>query len=172
MANIELYVPYWKFDKTMASLDTKTLDESRYHAKLILDSIIKDDYRKNPLIIESQVKMWKGCENAIALYGLMACREFMRRGKKDHNFRFHFQDFLLKLKPNDPQYFGPDFTFDKLNNDDDPALTEFFPWFFGNKTFHLVQKSLLIRKSFEHYMPQWPGVPNNIPLWYPSFEGE
>lgn len=48
-----------------------------------------------------------------------------------------------------------------------PSKIKFPPWL-GNEQFHISHQSNLIRKDPEHYEMQFPGVPDNIPYYYPQ----
>lgn len=87
------------------------------------------------------VKMWKGYEDALIMYMNACIDEWIRRGYRN---RMHKRDH----SPN-------------------PKMP---PWL-GDPRFHISHQSNLIRKFPEYYGPKFPGVPNNLPYFWPTKEG-
>ncbi len=42
------------------------------------------------------------------------------------------------------------------------------PWWMGRPEFHLAHQSNLVRKAPDFYGPLFPGVPPDIPYWWPT----
>jgi len=88
------------------------------------------------------VKMWKGYEEALLLYGIDICFEWRSRG---------YDDSMLER------------FWDKIRIQ---KWTGFPPWL-GNEKFHLSHQSNLIRKLPDHYGPLFLGVPDDISYYWP-----
>ena len=88
------------------------------------------------------VKMWRGCEGQLALYGYECCTEWISRGYKDSLLQF-FGNFLSSV-----------------NNFEVPS------WI-GDQKFHESHRSNLVRKFPEHYKVFWLDVKDDLPYIWP-----
>lgn len=88
------------------------------------------------------VKMWRGYEQALAVYGFFICAEWKLRG---------FNDSLIGF-------------FEKRMGDVDSVVAP--PWL-GDEDFHLSHQSNLVRKLPEHYRKLFPSVPDNLEYVWP-----
>lgn len=84
------------------------------------------------------VRMWAGYEDALKAYMNACIDEWVLRG---------YRNRMLK------QSHSPD-----------PAMP---PWL-GDCRFHRGQQSNLVRKDPDHYGPMFPGVPPDLPYFWPT----
>lgn len=82
--------------------------------------------------------MWKGYVDALKLYYNLCVVEWQRRGCTNR--------MLLYPTVEQPE----------------------MPWWMGIPEFHLGHQSNLIRKDPDYYGPLFPGVPPDLPYWWPS----
>lgn len=95
-------------------------------------------YRHHPI-----VKMWKGYEKALLIYGLEMCKEWINRG---FNSTIHttFENELNKLK--------------------DVELI--FPDWINNIQLNISHQSNLLRKNKDYYIKYFNNVQDNLPyIW-------
>lgn len=145
---MQTFLPYANLAKSAKCLDNKRLGKQRVEVLQILDALKNGGrWRNHPA-----VKMWRDYEYYLAAYGVVVCKEWIKRGFKD--------TCLDKLKNRYP------LLFDNLL-----SLLEcgegFKPYWLGYKQFHDSHKSNLLRKK-----PEWYGqfnwnVPNNLPYVWP-----
>ena len=141
---MQTFLPHADFYKTASVLDWRRLGKQRIEAKQILLTIEKGEeaggWRNHPA-----VNMWRGYENALAVYGITICLEWIERGYNDNQLEW-FRNKVISY-----------------DNKDTP------PWL-GNKDFHLSHRSNLLRKNLDHYSQFWPNVPDNLEYVWPSKE--
>lgn len=136
---MQTFLPYKSFKKSAKCLDNKRLGKQRVETLQILQCLDRPNHWKN----HPAVKMWNGYENALVLYGMFICNEWLERGFKD-------TCFLKILK------------FFDINT------TTKFPSFIGSKVFHDSHKSNLLRKNSKHYSKFRWKVSNDLPYYWPS----
>lgn len=147
MIDIQTFLPYPRFSESARVIDNRRLGKQRVETLQILNSLIDGGGWKN----HPAVKMWRGHELALALYGLMVCREWRSRGFNDTCT----DKIWVKVgKPTALELNGA------------PK-----PYWVGDPDFHLSHQSNLIRKLPDHYGPLFPGVPDNLPYVWPKPEG-
>lgn len=88
------------------------------------------------------VRMWEGYEDALKMYMNACIDEWIKRGYVNN--------------------------MSKLEHPTEPKMP---PWL-GDPRFHISHQSNLIRKNPEHYGPLFPGVPDDLPYFWPSREPE
>lgn len=133
---MQTFLPYPDFKDSVACLDNKRLGKQRVEVLQILSALTTG----KGWIHHPATKMWKGCENALALYGIMACEEYLRRGFKDET-RFKLMEFY----------------------DIDSRID--MPIWFGHSEFHVSHQSNLKRKYPEYYPFN---VLNDLPYCWPT----
>jgi hypothetical protein len=118
------FLPYPDFVKSAQCLDYRRLGKQRVEAWQIYLALTKKDYgwKNHPI-----VKMWKGSELALLLYGLYFCIEWKSRGYKDTMLE-KFDTELWKKR---------DFII--------------LPKWLGNRKFHSAMRSNLLRKDKKYY---------------------
>lgn len=136
---MQTFMPHKSFRESAECLDMKRLGKQRVEVLQLLNSFHKTDYKgwKNHPARE----MWRGHENALALYGMVVCEVWLERGYKDTCWA-------------------------KINAYYDKSKPTTMPSWFGMTDLHTSHKSNLIRKNPDHYKQLWPDIPDNIPyVW-------
>lgn len=96
------------------------------------------------------VKMWRGYEMTLALYGLQMCREWKRRGYND-SLEIYFLEKITELKVQG-------------------KIPDGLPGWFSDEDFHRSHQSNLLRKDSEYYGSHFPDVPDDLPYIWPTAE--
>lgn len=137
---MQTFMPFPSFRDSLDALDDKRLGKQRVETFQIIRALTDPDYgwQHHPA-----VKMWRGHEYRLALYGLESCVLWRSRGHDD-SLRDKFIDLCLDLPWSN------------------------YPWWWGVEEFHLSHQSNLIRKDADHYGHQFPGVPPDLPYWWPT----
>jgi hypothetical protein len=140
---VQTFLPYRDFVPSVETLDDKRLGKQRVEAFQILRALTDSTYgwQHHPA-----VNMWRGYEEALALYGLAACLTWVQRGNRDN--------MLTRFFP----YVGVPGTFS-------------YPEWLGDDEFHRSHQSNLVRKDAQHYGPQFPDVPDDLPYYWPTQQG-
>lgn len=136
---MQTFLPYPDFMKSARALDYRRLGKQRVEARQIID-ILEGDTKSNAWRSHPAVRMWRGHEAALKEYFNCVSREWADRGYT-HNMGFYssVQQGISLTMP---------------------------PWI-GNETFHRSHQSNLVRKFPEHYKPQFPDVPDDLPYIWP-----
>lgn len=139
---MQTFLPYPSFQESAACLDYRRLGKQRVEAWQILQTLTgkSSGWANHP-----SVKMWEGYENALCLYGLRMCLEWIKRDYKDTLYnRIH------------------SFVVEDVNS-------PFPPWL-GNESFHASHRSNLLRKDPVHYSQfGWTEAPD-LPYVWPTNE--
>ena len=138
---MQTFLPYSNFKESAQCLDMKRLGKQRVEVLQLLNSFHKPDYKgwKNHPARE----MWRGHENALALYGMIVCEAWLERGYKDTCWA-------------------------KINAYYDKSKPTIMPSWFGMQDLHTSHKSNLIRKNPIYYKEFWPDIPDNIEYIWPT----
>lgn len=136
------FLPYKSFKKSAQTLDYKRLGSQRSEAWIIFQTLnnttTKQGWKHHPA-----VKMWKGYEKALLLYGVEMCKEWILRGYQD-NMLIRFESALNDLTETPTHY---------------PPLL-FKPGFTDS------HKSNLLRKNKNFYSKFGWKLPDNLPyMW-------
>lgn len=136
---MQTFLPYPSFIDSASCLDYRRLGKQRVETWQIYNTLTKGGgWQHHPI-----VKMWKGYELALVLYGQQICLEWIRRGYKDTMLR----RFL---------------TLEKSYKGEMPK----FPSWLGNKKFHASHRSNLLRKDKTYYGKFNWKEPDNLPyVW-------
>jgi hypothetical protein len=143
---MQTFLPYSNFSKSAKCLDNKRLGKQRVECLQILKALnnIYYGWQNHPA-----VKMWRGYDNALVLYGLSICKEWKKRGFKDtcydKIYSFYVYSNYLRNR--------------KLNIN---------PPFIGRRDFHRSHKSKLLSKNPNHYSQFNWKVPNNLEYVWPN----
>lgn len=124
------------------SLDRQRLGKQRVEAKQIYD-VLTNRISTNAWKHHPAVLMWKGYEDALALYYNICLEFWAKRGYRN-----------IKLKPIE------------ISNLKDIKM----PSWIGNDKFHMSHQSNLLKKKRDHYK-QFFDVPDNLPYVWPTKEG-
>lgn len=140
---MQTFLPYSDFKKTARSLDRMRLGKQRVETFQILKALRDESngWRNHPA-----TRMWDGYEDALAVYGIAICQEWIGRGYKDTML----ERFEARLTRN--------------------RKHAHYPWWIGDEDFHISHQSNLVRKMPEFYEPQFPGIPNDLPYVWPVEE--
>jgi Pyrimidine dimer DNA glycosylase len=130
----------------MMELDYRRLGKQRVEAWQILNVLRGVDNDGNPKdpkgwVNHPAVRMWRGYEGGLAIYGWTACSAWIHRGYKD-SLRPRFTAAMMELESKMPSWI----------NDESVIVSH---------------RSNLIRKMPEHYGPLWPDVPPDLPYVWP-----
>jgi hypothetical protein len=139
------------FEETARVLDRQRLGKQRVEAYQIITANIK--YRegsKSSWQNHPAVKMWRGYEKGLALYGRTMCVEWKKRNYKDALEDFFVEIYSQSLQPNPL----PDWLCD-------PVISE--------KVF-ASHRSNLLRKNPEHYSQFGWKEPSDLPYHWPVKE--
>lgn len=120
---MQTFLPYPSFIQSAVALDWRRLGKQRSEAKQIYLALTQPGYgwQNHPA-----VKMWKGYEESLAMYGWTICQEWIKRGYNDNLTPW----FAVRI----PHVHTPEHMYSMP------------PWI-GNDAFHLSHQSNLIRKS-------------------------
>jgi hypothetical protein len=134
---MQTFLPLPDFQDSAKVLDYRRLGKQRVESKQIYLALTEPNYgwKHHPA-----VKMWKGYEPALLVYGFAMCVEWRSRGYKDTLTKF----FKSHLHHNSIAY---------------P------PWF-GDVTFHASHRAALLMKNFDYYKQfNWTETPNIAYVW-------
>lgn len=122
---MQTFLPFPDFKLSASVLDNKRLGKQRVEAWQILRALagLTKGWRNHPATL-----MWKGHEQALAVYGVFICNEWTSRG-----FRDSMTDRFI-------------------NTIDDACLVNMtLPSCFGRDDFHASHRSNLLRKAPDYY---------------------
>lgn len=134
---MQTFLPYPSPLKSADVLDRQRLGKQRVEAKQILNALRNGGGWSN----HPAVRMWRGHEHVLALYGAAMCVVWRQRG---------YQDSLL-----------PWFIQQAADTPDTGM-----PAWWGDDALHASHRSNLLRKDPEHYGRLWGG-PDDLPYVWP-----
>lgn len=143
---MQTFLPYANLEKTASCLDDKRLGKQRIEAKQIYEALTDPTSKSYRFRNHPAVKMWKGYEMFLLMYGIAICQEWIDRGFKDNQLNWFLQ---------------------KLFNGKNQAFTDLPKWW-KNKKFHVSHRSNLVRKKPEHYSKFEWNVPDNLEYVWPT----
>ncbi len=148
---MQTFLPFSDFDASAHALDVKRLGKQRVETIQIVRALTVPDYgwRSHPAAL-----MWKGYEEALGRYGITVCEVWRERG---------FDDTCAITIVADLATAGVSTirTYAELREAN--ALPD---WLF-DEAFLRSHRSALVRKDPEHYGPQFPDVPPDLPYVWP-----
>lgn len=136
---MQTFLPYPSFQKSAKVLDRQRLGKQRVEAYQILLALKgkKSGWKNHPA-----VKMWRGYENSLAMYGVAVCEEWIGRGYKDT-------------------------CREKISLLMNPKKKTVHPVWIGKRKFHASHKSNLIRKDRNHYEKYFGEISGDLPYIWP-----
>lgn len=142
---MQTFLPNNSFYGSAILLDNKRLGKQRVECKQIYLALTVEDYgwKHHPA-----VKMWKGYEYGLCMYGAFICEEWQNRGFKDSLLPF-FDSMTEKISPRSLLY--PD-------------------WFVKEEHWKKLvdsHRSNLLRKDPIFYGKYNWDVPNDLPYYWP-----
>jgi len=150
---VQTFLPAPDFDESARVLDSRRLGKQRVEALQVLRALTREQYgwKHHPA-----VKMWAGCEEALAAYALAMCREWRRRGYADTVDDTVRRDAALagivEIRPQSAIAAAGD-----------------LPAWLGDDALHLSHRAALVRKEPFHYAELFPDVVDDqIPYVWPA----
>lgn len=142
---MQTFLTHWSFTRTAEVLDYKRLGKQRVEAKQIYLALTRKSYgwQNHPA-----VKMWRGHECSLLVYGYAICREWRKRGFRDSLLPWFKRQLLRRTRSRKDMLLGP-------------------KWL-NSRRFHLAHRSNLVRKDAAHYRKYFPRVKDNLPYIWPS----
>lgn len=139
---MQTFLPYPNFTESAKVLDRQRLGKQRVEVLQILRALSgeTDGWKNHPA-----VKMWKGYEIPLTMYGLAICNEWVSRGYNDT-----CAEKIMELKN---KYFK-----------DGPVKMP--PWM--GSEIHLTHQSNLVRKNPSYYRMFFPNIPDDIEYYWPQ----
>lgn len=150
---MQTFLPYPDFVASARCLDRLRLGKQRLEVLQILRAIRHDGVTTGRWRNHPAIRMWVGFRPALALYGLVICDEWIRRGYRDNCrplVQIHFT-----LDAADRWGLG---AADKLDEWNTRLIESWLasnelplpPWF-GRQDFHASHRAALLAKYPEHY---------------------
>ncbi len=136
---MQTFLPYPDFTASAAALDDKRLGKQRVETYQILRTLegVTQGWRNHPA-----VRMWRGHSLALLDYGVVVCREWLRRGGDD--------TVLEKMEDMRAGLTGAD-----------------VPAWVGTPALHASHRSNLLRKDPEFYARHGWDDPHDLPYFWP-----
>ena len=157
---MQTFLPVASIVASARSLDDKRLNKQITETAQILQALDGDHFSERALLRSRRtgkpprkgwtnhpaVRMWRGCEGFLALYGVACFTEWVRRGGSERHRGYPIIARYLDLG----------------------GATETEPWWFGDPVFHESHQSRLVQKLPEHYLPQFPDVTRDLEYVWPE----
>lgn len=137
---MQTFMPYPQYTRSASVLDYRRLGKQRVEAKQILLAL---DRGTGGWVNHPAVRMWRGHEGSLAIYGLVMCQEWVKRGYKD-SLTPWFEEMVSQH-----------------------AETMRRPQWLLQDGIYISHQSNLVRKDPEYYGPLFPGVPDDLPYLWP-----
>jgi hypothetical protein len=143
---MQTFLPYEDFQASAEVLDYRRLGKQRVETWQILRALAGETrgWANHPAS-----KMWRGHETLLAEYGMVMCREWIRRGYNDTMLQ-RFEELL-----------------ESTTQRHDEVADGGRPEWLGRPEFHRSHQSNLIRKDPEYYGPVFDGVPSDLEYVWP-----
>ena len=147
---MQTFLPYPDFTQTARVLDMRRLNKQQTETMQIINALTRPDYgwKHHPA-----VKMWRGYVPALAEYGHVLNKEWVRRGYKHHATVKAFLPLIV---------YGSADVNGFLRDD----CYEIPPWL-GDEAFHASHRSNLLRKDLEFYSQWGWSDPIDLPYVWP-----
>ena len=137
---MQTFLPFQDFSLSSQVLDRQRLGKQRVETWQILERCL--DLKHDRWSNHPAVRMWRGHEEQLCLYGLHNCEQWRKRGYNDAMTERFSEALEWVLGTSRP------------------------PWL-GDEAFHLSHRSNLVRKKPEYYGTIFPGVPDDLPYVWP-----
>jgi hypothetical protein len=150
---VQTFLPYPDFTESARVLDRRRLGKQRVEALQVLRGLTVPGYgwRRHPA-----VRMWTGYEEALVRYGLQMCHVWRDLGHQDSCAATMVADFAAH-RPETRVREQPELA----------EAGELPPWL-GLPDLHRSHRSALVRKDPDFYAPHFPGVPDDLPYFWPG----
>lgn len=137
---MQTFLPVPDYKESAAILDYRRLGKQRVEALTLLRQLMKPEvaagWKNHPLL-----RMWRSHENALVLYALEMCEEWIRRGYND-TIRTQISSFYVREKV---------------------TIVPQFP-----EELHASHRSNLLRKDFEYYRRFGWTEDDSLPYYWPQ----
>ena len=145
---MQTFLPYPDFRASAEVLDQRRLGKQRVEALQVLRGLTVPGYgwRHHPA-----VKMWRGCEEALARYGIEVCRVWRGRG------------FADTCEPQLIAEIGR-----RPRTQAALAKAGRLPSWLGDDDFHRAHQSSLLRKDPDWYRRWFDGIRDDLEYVWPS----
>jgi hypothetical protein len=145
---VQTFLPYASFERSARVLDPRRLGKQRVEAFQCLRAQARPDYgwRHHPV-----VRMWRGCDEALAAYGLAICAAWIRAGCAD-TVAGKIVAELGRVPRRQAEL----------------RRAGALPRWLGDRALHRSHRSALVRKDPAWYGPRFPGVPPDLPYVWPE----
>jgi hypothetical protein len=149
---MQTFLPFADFEASAHALDPRRLGKQRVECIQIVRGLTVPDYawRHHPA-----VKMWRGHLEALGCYAFVVCDVWTGTGRKDTCRDTIAADLATA-------------GVEHVRSQRELQAAGLLPSWLGDEAFHLPHRSSLVRKDPEHYAALFPGVPTDLPYWYPS----
>jgi hypothetical protein len=149
---VQTFLPYADFTASARSLDDRRLGKQRVETLQIARALTRETYgwQHHPA-----VKMWRGYEEALGRYGIVVCREWVRRGHAD-TCEATLLDDLARADVHVPP-----------RAQSRLARAHELPKWLGDEAFHRSHRSSLLRKDPQWYGARFDDVPPDLPYIWP-----
>lgn len=141
---MQTFLPYEDFEASAEVLDYKRLGKQRVETWQILRALAGETrgWSNHPAS-----RMWRGYETQLTEYGVVVCREWIRRGYKDTMLQ-RFEELLEKSTTQRREKVGG-------------------PDWLGRPDLHRSHQSNLVRKDPDFYGPVFPDVSPDMEYVWP-----
>lgn len=148
---MQTFLPYPDFERSARALDAKRLGKQRVETLQIVRALTRERYgwANHPAVL-----MWKGFEEALGRYGLTCCEVWLEKGFDDTCAA----TIALDLRVADVTEIRSEAELRRAGN---------LPSWLGEDDFHRGHQAALIRKDPDHYRPQFPDTPEDLPYVWP-----
>ena len=141
---MQTFLPYPGFEESAKVLDQQRLGKQRVETYQIMNALLLG----KGWIHHPATKMWKGSERALLVYQRVIVDEWLRRGFADTCFAKTYEVYREFFPPNKENLV--------------------MPYWLGDPQFHISHQSNLVRKNSELYGQFFPGVPDDLPYYWPT----
>ncbi len=149
---MQTFLPHPNFERSARALDVKRLGKQRVECIQVIRGLTREGYgwRNHPA-----VTMWRGYEEALGRYAITVCEVWSERG---------FGDTCAATIGTDLAAAGVT----SMRSQPELAAAGALPPWLGLEEFHRSHQSSLVRKDPDHYRPQFPDVPDDLPYYWPT----
>lgn len=148
---MQTFLPFPDFEETARALDSKRLGKQRVEVIQVVRALTRPGYgwANHPAVL-----MWRGYEEALGRYGFVCCEVWSQRG---------FGDTCAGTIGADLAAAGVR----TVRSQGELGAAEALPPWLGEEALHRSHQSALVRKDPEYYGARFPGVPDNLPYYWP-----
>ena len=135
---MQTFLPYSDFVRSAQSLDRQRLGKQRVEVIQLLKAM---NGESKGWVNHPACRMWENNQEALVVYGLAICSEWISRGYKDT-------------------------CYEKINKYSEEAEVVMPSWL-GDEDFHTSHQSNLVRKDPDYYGSQFPDVAPDLEYVWP-----